>query len=131
MATDLLLDVRQICAGYGPARVLHELSLTVARGEALVVLGRNGVGKTTLIESLLGLTTYHSGGIWFEGRNVAFAPALHFHEALAHPQVAARSMLVEDAQGRPHLNTPLRFLHEPAQPVFHLETPAQDKVAAP
>lgn len=68
---------------------------------------------------------------WFEGRNVAFAPALEFHEALAHPQVAARGMLVEDAQGRQHLNTPLRFLQEPAQPVFHLETPAQEKVAAP
>ncbi|MBI5276148.1 MAG: ABC transporter ATP-binding protein [Burkholderiales bacterium] len=70
LATDVLLEVRQVCAGYGPARVLHELSLTVARGEALVVLGRNGVGKTTLIESLVGLTTYHSGEIWFDGCRV-------------------------------------------------------------
>lgn len=70
LATDVLLDVRRLCAGYGPARVLHDFGLTVARGEALIVLGRNGVGKTTLIESLVGLTTYHAGEIWFDGRKV-------------------------------------------------------------
>ena len=62
--------MQHLCAGYGPARVLHDLELHVERGEALVVLGRNGVGKTTLIESLIGLTSHHSGKIWFNGRRV-------------------------------------------------------------
>lgn len=70
MATEALLEVQHLCAGYGPARVLHDLELHVNRGEALVVLGRNGVGKTTLIESLVGLTSYHAGQIWFNGRRV-------------------------------------------------------------
>ena len=70
MATDVLLDVRRLNAGYGPARVLHDLTLTIGRGEALVVIGRNGVGKTTLVESLMGLTTHHAGEIWFDGQRV-------------------------------------------------------------
>jgi branched-chain amino acid transport system ATP-binding protein len=70
-----LLDVRNLCAGYGPARILHELSLTVDAGETLVVVGRNGVGKTTLIESIIGLTTYHSGEIRLGGVRIERLPA--------------------------------------------------------
>jgi branched-chain amino acid transport system ATP-binding protein len=70
-----LLDVRALSAGYGPARVLHELSLSVRRGETLVVVGRNGVGKTTLIETLIGLTTYHGGEIWLDGVRIDGLPA--------------------------------------------------------
>jgi branched-chain amino acid transport system ATP-binding protein len=70
-----LLDVRKACAGYGPARVLHGLDLSLNRGETLVVIGRNGVGKTTLIETLVGLTTFHSGEIWFDGQRIDAAPA--------------------------------------------------------
>jgi branched-chain amino acid transport system ATP-binding protein len=75
LATDILLDVRRLCAGHGPARVLHELDLQIARGGLLVVLGRNGVGKTTLVETLMGLTTWHSGEITFDGRRIETAPA--------------------------------------------------------
>jgi branched-chain amino acid transport system ATP-binding protein len=69
-----LLELRGLCAGYGSARVLHDMALTVRRGETLVVIGRNGVGKTTLIETLIGLTTYHAGEIWFEGRRIDRLP---------------------------------------------------------
>ena len=75
MATDVLLDVRRLCAGYGPARVLHGLDLQLVRGGMLVVLGRNGVGKTTLVETLMGLTTWHSGEIIFDGKRIEAAPA--------------------------------------------------------
>jgi branched-chain amino acid transport system ATP-binding protein len=75
LATDVLLYVRRLCAGYGPARVLHELDLQLEHGGLLVVLGRNGVGKTTLVETLMGLTTWHSGEITFDGRRLASAPA--------------------------------------------------------
>jgi branched-chain amino acid transport system ATP-binding protein len=70
-----LLDLRKVCAGYGSARVLHGLDLSVNRGETLVVIGRNGVGKTTLIETIIGLTTFHSGEIWFDGKRIDAAPA--------------------------------------------------------
>jgi len=64
------LKARQVCAGYGAARVLHELDMEVARGETLVIIGRNGVGKSTLVETVVGHTTFHSGEIWFDGRRI-------------------------------------------------------------
>jgi len=73
--TQALLDLRKVCAGYGPARVLHDMELSVRRGETLVVIGRNGVGKTTLIETIIGLTTHHSGEIWFDGKRIDAEPA--------------------------------------------------------
>lgn len=65
-----LLDIRGLCAGYKSARVLHDLTLSVQRGETLVVIGRNGVGKTTLIETIIGLTSHHAGEIWFDGKRI-------------------------------------------------------------
>jgi len=70
-----LLEVRGLCVGYGRARVLHDLDLSVRRGETLVVIGRNGVGKTTLIETLIGLTTHQAGEIWFAGKRIEAMPA--------------------------------------------------------
>jgi branched-chain amino acid transport system ATP-binding protein len=70
-----LLEVRGLCAGYGRARVLHDLELSVRRGETLVVIGRNGVGKTTLLETLIGLTTHQAGEIRFDGRRIEALPA--------------------------------------------------------
>lgn len=70
-----LLELRQVCAGYGAARVLHDLQLHVARGETLVVIGRNGVGKSTLIETVVGLTSHQAGEIWLNGRRIDALPA--------------------------------------------------------
>lgn len=76
-----LLELRQVCAGYGAARVLHDLQLHVARGETLVVIGRNGVGKSTLIETVVGLTSHQAGEIWLNGRRIDALPA-HARNAL-------------------------------------------------
>jgi branched-chain amino acid transport system ATP-binding protein len=57
------LSVRNLRAGYGPTVVLDGLSLSVPAGGTLAVLGRNGVGKTTLLATLMGLTTLHDGEI--------------------------------------------------------------------
>ena len=65
-----ILDIRNLDAGYGAARVLHGIDLHVTRGEMLVVLGRNGVGKTTLIETICGLTTWQGGEIVFKGQHI-------------------------------------------------------------
>lgn len=70
-----LLELRGVCAGYGAARVLHDLHLHVARGETLVVIGRNGVGKSTLVETVVGLTSHQAGEIWFDGQRIDALPA--------------------------------------------------------
>jgi branched-chain amino acid transport system ATP-binding protein len=69
------LAVKGLLAGYGQARVLHGLDFVLARGEMVVVIGRNGVGKTTLIETLCGLTTQQGGEIFLHGKRVETLPA--------------------------------------------------------
>ena len=66
----MLLELRQLQAGYGPSRVLHGLDLRLRAGETLVVIGRNGVGKTTLVETIMGLTDHHGGEILLDGAPV-------------------------------------------------------------
>lgn len=68
---DELLVIDRLTAGYKDATVIEDLSLTVARGEALAVLGRNGVGKTTLLASLMGLTTIGAGAVRLDGVDLA------------------------------------------------------------
>ena len=62
-----LLEVRELSAGYGAAVVLEAIGFSLAEGESLALLGRNGVGKSTLITTLMGLTTRHAGSIVFAG----------------------------------------------------------------
>jgi branched-chain amino acid transport system ATP-binding protein len=69
------LAVRNLSAGYGAAHMLHGVEFTLSRGEMLVVIGRNGVGKTTLVETVVGLTTYHGGEIALHGRRIETLPA--------------------------------------------------------
>ena len=65
-----LLQVEALSAGYGEAVVLSDISFGVADGQALALLGRNGTGKTTLINTLVGLTTQHAGSIKLDGRDI-------------------------------------------------------------
>ncbi len=65
-----LLNVERLSAGYGEAVVLSNVSLSLAEGEALAVLGRNGMGKTTLINSIVGVTRYFSGLISLDGADI-------------------------------------------------------------
>jgi branched-chain amino acid transport system ATP-binding protein len=65
-----LLEVDRLSSGYGRAVVLHEVSLRLGEGEALAVLGRNGVGKTTLIDSLVGVTRRFTGQLALGGRDI-------------------------------------------------------------
>jgi branched-chain amino acid transport system ATP-binding protein len=69
------LAVKGLQAGYGKARVLHGLEFSISRGELVVVIGRNGVGKTTLIETLCGLTTLQGGEISLHGKRVEGLPS--------------------------------------------------------
>jgi branched-chain amino acid transport system ATP-binding protein len=66
-----LLAWSGVTAGYGATVILEDVSATVKQGEALAVLGRNGVGKTTLLRTIAGHTTLHRGTITFDGRAIA------------------------------------------------------------
>jgi branched-chain amino acid transport system ATP-binding protein len=67
-----LLEVSRLDAGYGLSHVLHEVSFSVARGEIVALLGRNGVGKTTTLRSIAGLNTpWRGSGIRLSGAPVA------------------------------------------------------------
>ena len=66
-----LLAVSGLSAGYGPASILRDVSLTLPAGQSLALLGRNGMGKTTLLRSLLGLTERTAGHILLAGQDIA------------------------------------------------------------
>jgi branched-chain amino acid transport system ATP-binding protein len=69
-----LLRVENLSAGYGEARVIQSLSFALEDGQSLALLGRNGVGKTTLIDSLIGVTTRFGGKIVLAGEDITALP---------------------------------------------------------
>ena len=65
-----LLTIDRLSTGYGEAVVLNEISLAVPEGQSLALLGRNGMGKTTLVNSIVGVTRYRGGTIRLGGRDI-------------------------------------------------------------
>jgi branched-chain amino acid transport system ATP-binding protein len=65
-----LLTIERLTAGYGEAVVLNEVSLVLPQGQSLALLGRNGMGKTTLINSIVGVTRFIGGSINLDGREL-------------------------------------------------------------
>jgi branched-chain amino acid transport system ATP-binding protein len=76
-----LLQVENLSAGYGEAVIVDRVSLSLAAGETLALLGRNGTGKTTLINTLAGATRQHAGAIRLAG--------IELHKLPAHARAAA------------------------------------------
>ncbi|MGK9052513.1 ABC transporter ATP-binding protein [Neorhizobium petrolearium] len=68
---DKLLSVEAVHSGYATVRVLHDVSFSLPAQSTLALLGRNGVGKTTLIETIMGLTAQTGGRIVFKGKDVS------------------------------------------------------------
>jgi branched-chain amino acid transport system ATP-binding protein len=68
-----VLRLQGVAAGYGEAVVIADISLAIERGEALAVLGRNGTGKTTLVNTIVGLTRRFAGAIALDGRDISRA----------------------------------------------------------
>jgi branched-chain amino acid transport system ATP-binding protein len=66
-----MLEVKDLHAGYGGGEVLAGLSLSIAAGEIVALLGRNGMGKTTLLRTLMGLVKPASGHILFDGQDLS------------------------------------------------------------
>jgi branched-chain amino acid transport system ATP-binding protein len=69
-----MLEVDGLAAGYGPAQVLFDVSLRVNAGEVVTLLGRNGMGKTTTISTIMGLLPARAGKASFEGRPLTGLP---------------------------------------------------------
>ena len=69
-----MLKITGVRAGYGEALVLEDLSLEVPRNGSLAVLGRNGVGKSTLLLTIMGYTRLHHGSIHFDGKDITGLP---------------------------------------------------------
>jgi branched-chain amino acid transport system ATP-binding protein len=67
----VLLEFDRVSAGYDRATILEDLSLTVHEGESLALLGRNGVGKTTLISTIMGATVMRGGAVRWRGADLA------------------------------------------------------------
>ncbi|HXZ21854.1 MAG TPA: ABC transporter ATP-binding protein [Pseudolabrys sp.] len=65
-----VLKIDGLTAGYGEAVILTDVSFKIAKGEALALLGRNGMGKTTLINSIVGVTRHIGGRIYLEGLDI-------------------------------------------------------------
>ncbi len=70
-----LLAVQDLRAGYGEAVVIHDISFKLDEGQTLALLGRNGTGKTTLINTLVGVTKHHGGQIHLAGATLHSLPA--------------------------------------------------------
>jgi branched-chain amino acid transport system ATP-binding protein len=71
MAAQPLLDVQGLCAWYGRAQILFEVSLQVAPGEVVALMGRNGAGKSTTMKAVAGLMARTAGTVRFDGRDIA------------------------------------------------------------
>jgi branched-chain amino acid transport system ATP-binding protein len=65
-----LLTLQQVSAGYGEAIVISNIDLRLKPGESLAVLGRNGTGKTTLLNTIIGVTRHRGGSIVLDGQNL-------------------------------------------------------------
>jgi branched-chain amino acid transport system ATP-binding protein len=85
-----MLRVEGLHTYYGTGHILHGVDLEVPRAKVAVVLGRNGVGKTTTLRSIIGLTPPQAGEIWLEDRNIADWP----------PHMIARAGVAYVPEGR-------------------------------
>ncbi|KGE02123.1 MULTISPECIES: ABC transporter ATP-binding protein [Rhizobium/Agrobacterium group] len=70
-----LLEVKNLSAGYGPTRVIEDVSFSVPAGSRLALLGRNGMGKTSLLATLAGQTRRYGGQIRLAGVDIADEPS--------------------------------------------------------
>lgn len=105
------LSLTQISSGYGAINIIDDVSLSVREGEIFALMGKNGMGKTTLLKTILGLIGLRSGGIDVDGRSIAGAsPASLISSGLAYaPQEQA---LFQDLSIRDNLRLALRSDHD-------------------
>jgi len=86
----MMLNVANVTSGYGRITVLREVSLKLAKGEIVALIGRNGAGKTTLLRAISGVQPIDSGMISFDGRPI--------HRLSAHARVRAGILQVPEGR---------------------------------
>ncbi len=116
--SDVLLRVEQMDTAYGTSQVLFGISLEVRRGEVVTLLGRNGMGKSTTIRSIMGLTPPRAGAIVFHGTRIDQEPtdriarmgvALVPEGRQIFPNLTVRENLIAFAANRSATKTPWTF----------------------
>lgn len=112
-------DGRHVVLGGVEPKFVRNL-LTALERPDLIELATSGPGPhqdpvRAFLAETFATRTREEWVAWFEGRDVCFAPVLDLHEAFHAPQVAARDMLVRDAQGNPHIGIPIKFADEPGR----------------
>jgi branched-chain amino acid transport system ATP-binding protein len=75
MGSKYILETTGLNVGYGPIHVIYDLDFKVPDGEVTIIVGPNGVGKTTLLKAIMGLATVYSGDITFQGQRINQMPA--------------------------------------------------------
>ena len=68
--SDLLIQARDVHAYYGASHILHGIDFSVHRGETIGLMGRNGMGKSTLLKSLMGIVPMRRGSLEIKGQNM-------------------------------------------------------------
>ncbi len=68
--SEYILETKDLNVGYGPIHVIYDLSFKAKDGEVTIIVGPNGVGKTTLLKAIMGLATVYSGEVYFEGEEI-------------------------------------------------------------
>lgn len=83
--SDVLLTVQGLSSGYGSSAVLRDISLDIKKGEIVVVLGKNGMGKSTLLKTLMGFVRPLNGKVTLSGKNVTgISPHIMARSGVAH-----------------------------------------------
>ena len=102
-----ILRFERVNTFYGKSHILHDATLDVREGEIVALLGRNGAGKSTLLKTLAGLVPLSSGGIEFEGRNIAGLPAPDIARARHRLRAAGtRPVRRHDGEGKSRARPP-------------------------
>jgi urea transport system ATP-binding protein len=116
-AAACLLSIEDLTTGYGESRILHDVSLSIPAGGSLCLLGRNGVGKTTLLKSIVGLLRPRTGQILFDGQDVTSrGPHLRARAGIGYvpqgrgifPYLSVFENLLMGFEARPSMKPPER-----------------------
>ncbi len=124
--SNALLALDNVSAGYGNAVVLEGISLALQEGDSLALLGRNGVGKTTLLTTLMGLTRLHSGSLCWKGRDIARLPT-HVRAQLGLGWVPQERFIFPSLSVEEHLTVVARPGPWDVQKVFQIFPRLQER----
>jgi branched-chain amino acid transport system ATP-binding protein len=103
-----MLEIRDLATAYGRSQVLFGVSLDIRKGEVITLLGRNGMGKTTTVKSIMGITPPKAGAIAFEGKALRGLPSYRIAQAglglvpegrQVFPNLTVRENLVATSRG--------------------------------